>query len=661
MRQILLLALLLASVPALATDYYVRTDGNDVNCTGTTDAAYTGGGIGSACAKRTIVSANLLAGCGDTVNIGAGEFYETNINITDTCTSGNEKVFAGAGATTIVHALNRNITSCEAYNSIYRCSPPTGFQYEITASNIGPQYPVYMSDVISAYYEDTNGTKGTMSDYVSLTWFTTLSGAESTEGSAYYDGSTWIYVNPWDGLDPTAGETTIYACIDNGPEDGIDGGFDVQGDYITIRDMTVVGGNGHSSISMKATADNLTVSDVTTYLSPASTASGSTNYTVTNYSSFNGYRHTNNAGEWAGVSLSIQSDGFTMTNVESAHAREGCSFSGSAANGTVNGLECHGHHNHVLKLIDGVHDIDFYDVLTYNGQEPLFISCAYNIQFINADFTFGTDQTTIQGLPGGGCPAGTLENIDFINSKICRLHFFIPYGDTWAEGGHDLLNNTFVTAADGGSCTGTTSYILRAGGVNYTEADLNTDNLGSCSNCVLNNNNTDEVADLWTNYCYRNEATCTNDYQPPNGTNAAVNNGDAAYSDSEDIIQNGRVNAPDSGAYEWQGSQSAVCDDGVDNDGDGDTDYPADSGCDSAADNDERECGDDYLDTNEECDTSQLDGETCASLGFGGGTLGCSGSCTFDTSSCSPVPVEDTMTLRGDIFIRGSSTTLEQK
>ena len=36
----------------------------------------------------------------------------------------------------------------------------------------------------------------------------------------------------------------------------------------------------------------------------------------------------------------------------------------------------------------------------------------------------------------------------------------------------------------------------------------------------------------------------------------------------------------------------------------------------------------------EQCDTADLDGQSCTGLGFVGGTLSCTGSCTFDTSAC---------------------------
>jgi len=45
-------------------------------------------------------------------------------------------------------------------------------------------------------------------------------------------------------------------------------------------------------------------------------------------------------------------------------------------------------------------------------------------------------------------------------------------------------------------------------------------------------------------------------------------------------------------------------------------------------------CGNGVVETGEQCDGGNLNGQTCVGLGFTGGTLACSGSCTFDTSGC---------------------------
>ncbi len=45
-------------------------------------------------------------------------------------------------------------------------------------------------------------------------------------------------------------------------------------------------------------------------------------------------------------------------------------------------------------------------------------------------------------------------------------------------------------------------------------------------------------------------------------------------------------------------------------------------------------CGNDIIDSGEQCDGSNLGGQTCTSRGYTGGTLSCGGSCAFDVSAC---------------------------
>jgi hypothetical protein len=50
-------------------------------------------------------------------------------------------------------------------------------------------------------------------------------------------------------------------------------------------------------------------------------------------------------------------------------------------------------------------------------------------------------------------------------------------------------------------------------------------------------------------------------------------------------------------------------------------------------------CGDNVVQSPEQCDGSNLNGKTCQSLGFvGGGTLSCNGACQFNTAGCSSTP-----------------------
>ncbi len=49
-------------------------------------------------------------------------------------------------------------------------------------------------------------------------------------------------------------------------------------------------------------------------------------------------------------------------------------------------------------------------------------------------------------------------------------------------------------------------------------------------------------------------------------------------------------------------------------------------------------CGNNVKEGGEDCDNSDLGGATCASLGYGGGTLTCDISCSYDTSGCIATP-----------------------
>jgi hypothetical protein len=80
-----------------------------------------------------------------------------------------------------------------------------------------------------------------------------------------------------------------------------------------------------------------------------------------------------------------------------------------------------------------------------------------------------------------------------------------------------------------------------------------------------------------------------------------------------------------------------ICDDGLDNDGDGRIDLD-DFGCDNANDEDETDeprCGDGLVNRDaEECDVQDLGGASCVSEGFAGGVLQCAPNCVFSTVAC---------------------------
>jgi parallel beta-helix repeat protein len=74
--------------------------------------------------------------------------------------------------------------------------------------------------------------------------------------------------------------------------------------------------------------------------------------------------------------------------------------------------------------------------------------------------------------------------------------------------------------------------------------------------------------------------------------------------------------APDLGAFE---AGPPECQDTLDNDGDGDTDFPADSGCTAADDADESDCGDGVCEGGETCSSCTADCGACPACADGDG------------------------------------------
>jgi hypothetical protein len=76
-----------------------------------------------------------------------------------------------------------------------------------------------------------------------------------------------------------------------------------------------------------------------------------------------------------------------------------------------------------------------------------------------------------------------------------------------------------------------------------------------------------------------------------------------------------------------------ICDDAIDNDGDGHADCD-DQDCEEApACTTHPDCGNGLIDADEECDGTDLNGKSCETLGLGAGTLTCN-ECALDTRGC---------------------------
>lgn len=654
MRRILLTFLLLASTPAMAVEYYVSTVGSDSVCNGTADAA-PGPGVTPNCAFRTlqkaIEEAQVGGVCGDTIyvrdsvsNTRTTYYTKTSFVFTDTCTSGTPFQIVGDDMLTtwwVNGGTPVDTGTCinSGTNSI-RCDEPVDWTTTL-ADNV--QYCVVQEGVSNIEFRDDNGTAGLMDGLLCLTWDTTgTASVDTNDGTIYYDDvNGYFYINPWNDRDGAGQEwSAFYAPIaTRSYAAGVDGPFYCNGcDYFTVKDFTMLGMNNLGAIAFSSTSTNITLQNMDFWVNSAQVDDGSQDFTGTNLSFKNGYRRQANSytstawGAAPSYSFKFSAHGFTLTDIYSYGAREGVSLD-NANNGTINGIKSHGHHNHIFKFQDNSHDIVINDCESYQGQETVFIACAYNLEFNHCTLPYA--DVVIQEHPSVTC-SPAVSNIDFNNSTICGIDYFDNYGPTWTNGGHDLRNNVFIQRLDGPSCNRTSNRVLQLETVGIDDGDINTSNQAGCSSCIMENNVVSTVATLWTNFCSgRDYTACVEDHTLNGVATAAENIANPLYTDAEDILGISRGNPADAGAYE--SNNNPACNDGIDNDGDGFTDFPADSGCVDAADNNESECGDGYLDPNESCDPGpppQLGGETCTSQGSSGTGLSCTLSCTFDVSTC---------------------------
>jgi hypothetical protein len=67
---------------------------------------------------------------------------------------------------------------------------------------------------------------------------------------------------------------------------------------------------------------------------------------------------------------------------------------------------------------------------------------------------------------------------------------------------------------------------------------------------------------------------------------------------------------------------------------------------------DPNQCGDALIQGSESCDGDNLDGATCASLGFLEGQLSCNTTCRFDQTDCVPLPTPDMSLMERDSAVQ---------
>ncbi|UCF67136.1 MAG: hypothetical protein JSV80_15370 [Acidobacteriota bacterium] len=624
------------SLPALATDYFVRLDGSDA-CNGRADQP---SGSGD-CAFRTIAKANTSARCGDTVHIGEGSFGEERIRVTDSCPQGTEKVFRGSGRdrtrwmAVLVDLDDEACVPAEGTGGVYRCPRPAG-----SISSSSPITCFVQRHVDSVYFEDENGVKGDMVGPVCVTWNTTgQSDVAGKEGNVYATATDY-FIRPWDDRSPASGVNGTDFWAPGACGSDSNAGVQIEGSGIVIGNLTLQSSCG-KVLDVRNNSSRALIEDVDFYTGTIWVYAGSSGTTLRRVRILNAYRRPVNMGAVAGAnawnthsqSLVMQGRDFLLEDIETYASREGAGFSAGAQNGVVNGGKFHGHHNHGLKIIDtSTGNLTFRDVFTYNSQEAVFIECPYNVKFENSTLP---GKVLVQGN-ATGCGPDRPSNLDFFNNAWCGIVWFQYGGDTWAKGGHDLDHNLYIS--DWANCYSNSYY------VRHIASDTSFTSFGSwqnwasdpCADCTRDpHSRTDTVANTWVRYANRDDTVSANyDFDLNQGAKA-IDAGSSQWGDSRDIDGVLRTGAPDAGAWEHESSSSPACSDSTDNDGDGAIDL-ADSNCSGPTDNSESLCGDGVAEgTAETCDGSDLKGESCVSQGFSGGTLGCAADClSFDTSSC---------------------------
>ena len=156
------------SITKAISNVYVRTDGNDTNCDGTTNAPYPGsGGPGLNCAVLTISKGIELADSGGMVLVSSGFYNVTNVYVTKPLTL---RSLDGIGEAKIVTSENNGAVSIDGINNVIidgfdisgPSTPPGGEPFGIFINNNSNIRITncYIHDIAPGYSSLANGNGG---------------------------------------------------------------------------------------------------------------------------------------------------------------------------------------------------------------------------------------------------------------------------------------------------------------------------------------------------------------------------------------------------------------------------------------------------------------------------------------------------------------------
>lgn len=626
---------LLAASSVGAVEYYVRTDGNDA-CNGQTNA----GGSSGNCAFKTIYKCESVARCGDTCNVGPGEFFENSkITIADACTSSTKKRIIGAGpnATTVLFQLTGplNCTKRTGSTYVYECSVPSGATTISASADVADCFVQTLGDG-RVDMEPESGRKQSYRHSICLTPASSETSIDANDDGAadasldspagqgfwvHTSGSSTYLIHPYGHMTPSS---TVKFFPPLASASGDLFSFD-RAKYATVQGFKLLGGGriyaGDETVGIE-------IRDIVSY----------------------------HAGIWIGLTTkgSSQSQGMVLENARFRQMirrvrDKGCGLVGNSCsstadfsspqacvirgNGTqVNGLECysgneglsfggenhlirnavsHGFYNHGCKVNERYEDSTLENLVCYNNQEGMhWVNCQKNVVIRHATID-GTIMIQGQYDSSVSCQDGTATgqwNVDIFNSNLTKISYNDPYGVDPRVGARGIdtdynvyFNSDEIITHNRPDPAPNTAF----DSVEEWRAYAN----DTCTNCVRDPNSIKAPRSaIFVNPSGSDLDSSLADYDLRSGS-PAINFGSALHapSDGKDVDGVTRVDRPDAGAYEYGGTGGAVCGNGV-------------------------------IEGSEQCDGTNLGGATCESLGYGAGTLGCSSQCRYDVAGCPPPP-----------------------
>lgn len=667
MRRLLALLFLATATPLFAADYYVNPEGSDT-CSGTGPNTFA---QGEPCAWQTISHALSLTGC-DTINVAAGDYYGEDWNPPNNCTFSARWQMIGAGSDpefdsgtrVYLEALRLDPATCSSLGGgVYSCPVPAGARTDTPTTTNDDQAAYQWLEAGEYVSWSIQGTSGEMTGWAPLAWHTSTSTVASTPGSIAYDGAGNYHVHLWGSVAITGRRIVVPEAYSDGR--GImangDDYLTIQGisfvsappvfmgmdlsDFIVLRDLRVYGGGIIAQGTTVDAVSSATIDGVHVRNCMARPLNG----TLT--SCTDGCWEPSGTSDQAQCLIAAAWNSGTIDDFSCGHARNGVSISNGSNGVTISRLREWGTFNHGMQILSSdaatlesdpgiVRNIVIRDSEFGSSQEGIFLVCAKDIRFEHVTISDASGiQIKTQITTDTPCPSGLPRNIDMHNSIINGVTVWYNEVSTDARcnGGafdedFDWTNNVYPT--------GINVHRHQATDTNMTLAQWQAW-AGDCARTSTRDTGSDQSAARSAihkggdSIFQALDVTATPDADlVDNLANPAVDIGDPAFPGSgTDLNGAARLGLGDAGAFEASVSSTPACDDGVDNDGDGSTDYPADSGCTSALDGSEALCGDGFIDAGEECDGANLNGESCQSQGFTSGTLACS-SCAFDTSGC---------------------------